>query len=224
MLEGNLEIIEIKFPLVNQVYSIGLGGGSIVRKTKDSPMTIGPDSVGYQIQSKALVFGGDISTTTDYTVATDEDIVVGNPAHVRGIVPADHILEFQQLVKTMLEKVVDTMKTSPEDIPVLLVGGGAIIAPDELKGASKVLKPKWSGVANAIGAAIARVSAVIDTVESTESKTIDELFQEVSLRVIEKAVEGGAARESVQIVEMESLPLQVMNFPSRARYQFANNF
>ena len=109
----------------------------------------------------------------------------------------------------MIEKVIDTMKTSPEDLPVLLVGGGAVIAPDALKGASKVLKPQWSGVANAIGAAIARVSAVIDTVESTETKTTKELLDEICKRAIGKAVEGGAAPESVSIVEMESLPLQV---------------
>ncbi len=36
------------------------------------------------------------------------------------------------------------MKTSADDIPVLLVGGRAIIAPDELSRASKVVKPEWS--------------------------------------------------------------------------------
>lgn len=49
------------------VRSIGLGGGSIVRRDKHGKLTIGPDSVGYQIQQKALVFGGDVPTTTDYT-------------------------------------------------------------------------------------------------------------------------------------------------------------
>lgn len=155
------------------------------------------------------MFGGDVSTATDYTVAADQSVTIGDPLHVRGRLQPREILDFKATVKAMLEKVIDTMKTSPEDIPVLLVGGGAIIAPDELIGASKVLKPKWSGVANAIGAAIARVSAVIDTVESTETKTTAELFKEVSLRAIEKAVASGAARNSVKIVEMETLPLQV---------------
>ena len=43
--------------------SIGLGGGSIVRK--DSPtskLTIGPDSVGHHIKTRAHVFGGDVPT------------------------------------------------------------------------------------------------------------------------------------------------------------------
>ncbi len=38
------------------VLSIGLGGGSLVR---DDGARIGPDSVGYEITSRALVFGGD---------------------------------------------------------------------------------------------------------------------------------------------------------------------
>lgn len=188
--------------------SIGLGGGSIVRKS-GSKMTIGPDSVGYQIRSKSLVFGGDTCTATDYTVAADKESTTGDPLLVRDIIQDNQIVEFREIVKSMLEKVIDTMKTSPEDLPVLLVGGGAMIAPDELNGASKVLKPKWSGVANAIGAAIARVSAVIDTVESTDLKTTTELLDEIASRAIEKAVQGGAALETVKIVEMETLPLQV---------------
>ena len=41
------------------VVSIGLGGGSIVREHADGSVTVGPDSVGYEITKKALVFGGD---------------------------------------------------------------------------------------------------------------------------------------------------------------------
>lgn len=50
------------------VISIGLGGGSIVRVKPDGSVTVGPDSVGYEITKKALVFGGDVLTATDIAV------------------------------------------------------------------------------------------------------------------------------------------------------------
>lgn len=189
------------------VKSIGLGGGSIVRQN-DGETTVGPDSVGYKIQTEALVFGGSIATTTDYTVAADKSIAIGDADLVQQFTGED-ISSYKAVVKKLLEKVIDTMKTSPEDLPVLLVGGGACIAPDELEGASRVIKPEWSGVANAIGAAMARVSAVIDTVKSTEKKDIKTLLKEISEKAKENAVAAGAAQESVEIVEIETLPLPV---------------
>lgn len=50
------------------VVSIGLGGGSIVRQRADGSVTVGPDSVGYEITEKAMVFGGDVMTATDIAV------------------------------------------------------------------------------------------------------------------------------------------------------------
>ncbi|CAH0053900.1 unnamed protein product [Clonostachys solani] len=190
------------------VRSIGLGGGSIIGRDKSGKLTVGPESVGYQIQSKALVFGGDISTATDYTVLGSSDVQIGDRMKLEGCSLEQNLPEFQRKVKSMLEQIVDTMKTSPEDIPIVLVGGGAVIAPDSLVGASRVVKPKWSGVANAIGAATARVSGVIDSVESTESKTQQEILSELSQRATDKVVANGALRESVVIAEMETFPLQ----------------
>ena len=45
-----------------------LGGGSIVRQHEDGTVTVGPDSVGYRLTEKALVFGGDTLTATDIAV------------------------------------------------------------------------------------------------------------------------------------------------------------
>ncbi|KAH9902049.1 DUF917-domain-containing protein [Xylariomycetidae sp. FL2044] len=204
------------------IKSIGLGGGSIVRNGET--MTVGPDSVGYKITKESLVFGGKVLTTTDCTVLADPKIEIGDRELVKDALDAEGIAKYQVAVKKKLEKVIDTMKTSPEDLPVLLVGGGAVIAPDELKGASKVLKPRWSGVANAIGAAIARVSAVVDTVKSTETKTIRELLDEICHDATEKAVVGGASRESVKIVEMDTLPLPYIANKSRFTVRAAGDF
>ena len=191
------------------VRSIGLGGGSIVRRDKNGRLTVGPESVGYEIQTKALVFGGGIPTATDYTVLADKDMKIGDRSRMDGSDLSADLPEFKAKVKSMLERIVDTMKTSPEDIPVVLVGGGAVIAPDSLVGASRVIKPNWSGVANAIGAATARVSGAVDSVENTETKTLAEAIEEVKARAIDKAVDNGALRETVTIAEVDNFPLQV---------------
>ncbi|KAJ4409144.1 hypothetical protein N0V82_009557 [Gnomoniopsis sp. IMI 355080] len=207
------------------VKSIGLGGGSIVRRgTGLGKTTVGPDSVGYKITEKAIVFGGDVLTTTDATVAYHSDVDIGSPELIRGKLNNDELAEVQAVIKQKLEKVIDMMKTSPEDLPVLLVGGGAVIAPDELKGASKVLKPRWSGVANAIGAAMAGISAVIDTVKSTENKSTTKLLEEIAAEAVEKTVAAGASKQSVKIVEMETLPLQYIANKSRFIVRAAGDF
>ncbi len=189
------------------IKSIGLGGGSIIRDGE--ALTIGPDSVGYKITKEAIVFGGSTLTATDCAVLSDENLDVGNRELANGSISDEGLTKFKAVVKYKLEKIIDTMKTSPEDLPVLLVGGGAVIAPDNLKGASRVLKPKWSGVANAIGAAMARVGVVIDTIESTESQTTSQLLDTICKNVIEKAVAAGASRSTVKIVEMDTFPLPV---------------
>ncbi|KAI0176152.1 DUF917-domain-containing protein [Hypoxylon sp. FL1284] len=195
------------------VKSIGLGGGSIVRNGET--LTVGPDSVGYKITKEALVFGGKVLTTTDCTVLADSAAEIGNRELVKDALDEEGITKYKVVVKHKIEKIIDTMKTSPEDVPVLLVGGGAVIAPDELKGASKVLKPKWSGVANAIGAAIARVSAVVDTVKSTDTRTTQQILEEISQDVIERAVANGASRPTAKVVEIDILPLPYIANKSR---------
>ena len=50
------------------VLAMGLGGGSLVKQHSDK-LTIGPQSVGYQLLEKSLVFGGDTLTTSDIAVA-----------------------------------------------------------------------------------------------------------------------------------------------------------
>ncbi|KAI3394037.1 hypothetical protein diail_3302 [Diaporthe ilicicola] len=207
------------------IKSIGLGGGSIIRKGANGrPTTVGPDSVGYKLIEEAVVFGGDVLTTTDATVLASPDTNIGNPSLVKGKLTDDELSETRAIIKQKLEKVIDMMKTSPEDLPVLLVGGGAVISPDELKGASKVLKPRFSEVANAIGAAMARVSAVVDTVKSTESKSTQKLLDEISAEAIEKTVAAGASLESVKIVEIETLPLQYIANKTRFIVRAAGDF
>ncbi|KAK8089193.1 hypothetical protein PG997_004154 [Apiospora hydei] len=198
------------------IKSIGLGGGSIVRH--NGSMTVGPDSVGYKLTEEALVFGGKTLTATDCTAVADPSLELGQRGLAEGAVTETEISQFKAIVTHKLEKIIDKMKTSPDDLPVLLVGGGAIIAPDQLKGASRVMKPKYAEVANAVGAAMARVSAVVDTVKSTESKTAEQLLDEICSDAIERTVDAGALRSTVKVVEKESFPLQEKYIEQKTRF------
>ncbi|KAK3948381.1 hypothetical protein QBC32DRAFT_381448 [Pseudoneurospora amorphoporcata] len=207
------------------IRSIGLGGGSIVRKDSNGGITVGPDSVGYKIDKEALLFGGSTLTTTDCTVLANPDITsIGDASLVKDALTKEETEQFKVIVKSKIEKIIDNMKTSPDDLPVILVGGGAVIAPDELQGASKVLKPRWSEVANAIGAAISRVSAVVDTIKSTETNTEKQFLEEIKKEAIERTIAAGASPESVEVVEIEMLPLQYVKNKTRFIVRAAGDF
>jgi N-methylhydantoinase A/oxoprolinase/acetone carboxylase beta subunit len=134
--------------------SIGLGGGSIVRVSPDS-VTIGPDSTGYRLLNEGLVFGGSTLTATDIVVASHRASI--GCADLVSHLDQSVVQAAQARIKTMLETAIDTMKTTVDDIPVYLVGGGSVLAPDELVGASKVHRFNHFEVANAVGAAISKV-------------------------------------------------------------------
>ncbi|KAB7667747.1 hydantoinase/oxoprolinase family protein [Bacillus sp. B1-b2] len=185
--------------------SIGLGGGTIVRVTDDGEITIGPDSVGYQLPEKGLVFGGDTLTTTDVVVALGK-VNIGDASLVQHL--EKNFLEkvYEKLVGKV-EVAIDKMKTSSEPIPVILVGGGSILLPDELKGASFVLRPKNFGVANAIGAAIAQVSGRVEKVFSMDELGREKTLELAKAMAFEEAVKAGADPEQVVLVDVEDVPL-----------------
>jgi N-methylhydantoinase A/oxoprolinase/acetone carboxylase beta subunit/DUF917 family protein len=187
------------------ITSIGLGGGSIVR-TSDEGVTIGPDSVGYKLSSEALVFGGDKLTASDIAVRAGQS-TMGNAALVSAISNETTTIT-QAKIREMLAQVVDLMKTSPEPIPVLLVGGGSVIAPDTLPGASIVIRPPFHDVANAVGASIARVSGTVDCIENLGNHTLKEIIAKSTAKAKERAIEAGAAKHTVEVAELVTIPIQ----------------
>jgi N-methylhydantoinase A/oxoprolinase/acetone carboxylase beta subunit len=191
------------------VFSFGLGGGSLVR---DDGARIGPDSVGYELTTKGMVFGGDILTTTDIVVAAGlADI--GDRGRVAGV-PSRTIETALDTIHQMTDEAIDRMKTSAEALPVILVGGGAILISRDLPAASDIIKPDHASVANAIGAAIAQVGGEVDRVFSLEGLSRDDALDEAKREAIGKAVEAGADPDSVQIVDVEEVPLAYL--PSSA--------
>jgi N-methylhydantoinase A/oxoprolinase/acetone carboxylase beta subunit len=179
------------------VLSIGIGGGSHVHGAE-----VGPLSVGYELTSRALVFGGDVLTATDVAVAAGL-AEIGDPALVSGIDPEAALASIEERIA----ETVDRMKTSADPVPVVVVGGGSILLRDTLPGASELVMPEHFAVANAIGAAIAQVGGEVDKIVALEGTTRAAAIEEAKEEAIEKAVVAGADRDGVRVVDVEDVPI-----------------
>ncbi|MEC0204841.1 hydantoinase/oxoprolinase family protein [Paenibacillus lautus] len=186
------------------IISVGLGGGSIVR-SENGKITVGPDSVGYQIGQEALVFGGHTLTTTDIAVRLgladlgDKSLV----AHL----DEEFAKNVQAEIATIIEQAIDKMKTSSGDVELVLVGGGSVVIPDKIRGVSHMIKPQNGGVANAIGACIAQISGQYEQIYIYSTEPREDALKDAQEKAVKQAVLAGADPATVELVEVEETPL-----------------
>ena len=119
-----------------------------------------------------------------------------------------------QEIQARVEETVDKVKTSASPVPVILVGGGSILVQDSISGASQVLRPEHAEVANAIGAAMAQVGGQVEKVFSLDGMSRQVALDSAKNEAIGRAVEAGADPNSVEIVELDEVPLTYL--PSNA--------
>ena len=193
------------------VLSLGIGGGSLVRGHGDE-VTVGPDSVGYRLDRRALLFGGPDLTATDIAVA-------GGLADIgdRGAVEAVD----REVVSGALHRIhrdiagtVDRLKTTADPVPAVVVGGGSILLADDLPGVSQMIRPDNFAVANAIGAAIAQVGGEVDRIYSLDDMGREEALESARSEATDRAVVAGADVATVEVVDIEEVPLPYL--PSNA--------
>jgi len=185
------------------VFSIGLGGGSLVVDGAGA-VAVGPRSVGYRIVTEALIFGGSTLTTSDIVVA-DGGAELGDPAKVAHLDKA-MIRRARDRIALMLEDCVERARISPDPMPVIVVGGGSILVEGPIAGLD-LIKPDHFAVANAVGAAIAQVSGEVDRVYSLAEIGRDQALDDAKARATESAIAAGARPDSIEIVDVEDVPL-----------------
>ncbi|KAL6233634.1 hypothetical protein BDW75DRAFT_241860 [Aspergillus navahoensis] len=193
-----------------EVLSIGLGGGSIVSVDSETDaVSLGPNSVGHAIRQEAKIFGGSALTASDIVVALGK-AALGDAALVQDV-PQSVVESAHERMKKMIESAIEQMKVSTAPVHVLLVGGGALLVTGDLDRVEKCIQPVHQGAANAVGAAIAKVSGEVDIVELLDGKDEQSVVDAARQRAIEIAVEKGAAREDLRVVEVHKMPLQYMH-------------
>ncbi|MCO0597947.1 hydantoinase/oxoprolinase family protein [Peribacillus butanolivorans] len=186
------------------ILSIGLGGGTRIVES-DGTVTIGPESVGYEITKKALLFGGDILTTSD--IITRLGLAFEDKAnHVNHLSFAFCNRVYEQMTE-MIVDAVDQMKTSAKEVPLILSGGGSIIVPNSLKGVSEVIRPNHFDAANAIGAALGKVSGDVEQIYNLDKMSREEAIEDAKKIATAKAIKAGADDKEISIISVEQIPL-----------------
>ena len=188
--------------------SLPLGGGS---KVRESPLAIGPESVGFRLAELGCVFGGDVTTGTDVAVAAGVSSL-GDPRRVADL-PDGLVGDAMALVRATLEDAIDRMKPDAEPRPVIAVGGAAFLVPDGLAGAGSTVHVPHAAVANAVGAAMAQVSGESDRVYRDVPR--DEALAAATAGARADAIATGADPDTLEVVEVEDLPLAYLPGNSR---------
>lgn len=114
----------------------------------------------------------------------------------------------------LVEEAIDRIKTSAEDVPVVLVGGGSVLLPDRLSGASRVVRPPHHQHANAIGAAIGEIGAQVERIVHLAGRSQDEIIAQVSEEARREVQQAGGDPHSAYMVDMEIVPLTYLGSDS----------
>jgi N-methylhydantoinase A/oxoprolinase/acetone carboxylase beta subunit len=187
------------------VFSIGLGGGSLVVEEKPGgKVTVGPRSVGYKLITDALIFGGKTLTTSDVIVAAGL-AEFGDRSKVSHLPPA-LIANTRARIMEMAHNAVERSRLSAEPLPVIVVGGGSVLLDSKI-GELDVVKPHHFACANAVGAAIAQVSGEVDRIYMLGKSSREEALADAKQKASANAVAAGARADSVTIVDVEDVPL-----------------
>lgn len=185
--------------------SIGMGGGTIARGSGDD-VAVGPDSVGYRVVSEAIIMGGSTLTLSDVSTRAGRLTGMGDAALAAGVDQAtvDAAIRW---VDEQVQTLCDRMKASHADVPLIAVGGGSHLVPDQVEGVSAVIKPPHFAVANAYGAAIAEASGEVDRVYRYDSSSREACLADAKQLAIENAVRAGADPGQVRITAVAEIPM-----------------
>jgi hypothetical protein len=138
---------------------------------------------------------------------------VGDPALVQNLEPAA-VRRALGVIRERIETALDGVRTSADPVPVVAVGGGSFLVPEDLAGALRVERPANYAVANAVGAALAQVSGEVDRVFVVDGRSRHDILAEARREAEERATSAGADAGTLDLVEVDEVPLAYL--PSTA--------
>jgi N-methylhydantoinase A/oxoprolinase/acetone carboxylase beta subunit len=190
------------------ILSVGLGGGTIVDVAGGR---VGPASVGYRIDPEAILFGGSTPTLTDAAALTSSP-VAGRRLPSVSAATRSALRAALEHTRERLEEAVERLSLGRQDLPVVVVGGGGFLVPDDLAGAGPILRPDNADVANAVGAAISLAGGRADHLGDLDAR--EATIEAASEAAIAKAIQAGADPLRVEIVDVLETPVSYTTRPT----------
>ncbi len=189
--------------------SIGLGGGSILASRDDIGPAAGPDSVGHELQRRALIFGGDVATLSDVAVASGRAEFGDRSLALAGLSTGavDRALRW---VDDRIQMLAERIRATRTALPLVAVGGGAHLIADSVEGVTEVVRHPYAGVANAIGAAIAEASGSVDRSMRYDDSSREECLAEARAAATDAAIHAGADPSRIRITSVNEIPMAYM--------------
>jgi len=188
------------------ILAIGLGGGSLVEAGGSK---VGPRSVGHRLVKESLAFGGGTLTATDIVVASGH-ASIGDVSRVSAVDPGTVATATKTIMAT-LNLAIEKMKPSSDPLPVVLVGGGAVLVTEKLKTASEMLRPAHADVANAIGAAIAQIGGEKERLVSYDKTARKAAIAAITAEATDIAVAAGAELSTIHVADIEETAMSYMS-------------
>ena len=185
--------------------TLGLGGGSLVSA---DGTRVGPQSLGHRLVDEARAFGGTTLSATDIVVAAGA-ADIGDRQLVDDLSP-ELIATARATMTKMLDEAIDRMRPDDEPMPVVLVGGGAVLVDGDLRSAASVVRPEHAGVANAIGAAQAQIGGEAEQLISYRDVPRDKAIELVTASAAASAVAAGAEATTIRTADVEEIAMSYM--------------
>ena len=186
-----------------KIFSIGLGGGSLIKINEKNEIEVGPKSIAKNLFKESFAFGGNEITLTDAAISANV-INFENSKKYFNKLEADKILDFSfQKITDLLNKI---LSFSKKEYKVIFVGGGSILFKNQIEKNKNFLIPENFEIANAYGAACAEFSITIQTIDEYDEKNIQKICDNLKNEMIQKGI-----KNNIRIIEKIITPFYYMN-------------
>jgi hypothetical protein len=124
---------------------------------------------------------------------------------------SDEVETATQTIHNIIDDAIDKMRPSKEPVPVILVGGGAILISRQLETALQLIQPEYAEVANAIGAAIAQVGGEVEYIVSYSEIERETALKKITEEAELKAISAGADESTLRVLDVEETTMSYMD-------------